>query len=180
MSREPTTAQYRRYSELCYRANVEGNISDAEDEEFDRLEAIVTPWLYTVDDGELAIENHGLIPVVVSHHGSGKLIRWISDRFAVIPSHRQREVDRDTRFCWAILPFHEQPVNVCSLLFEGGKFRRESADVLKWPIYRWIRESILARRAFEKHFGSEFPDDPLDSCEPCQHEIEKWIRKLNR
>lgn len=172
MSAEPTNAEYERFFEL---SQGEVDLTAAELTELMRLESLVSPWLYTVKVYELGLEGHGLIAVPETFDCGFVHTHWISSRFAVIPEHRQREIDGDTRFTWAILPFDEQPTYACSLIFEAGRFRRDSPEKLMWPFDVWVFESIQARRAYVRHFGSEFPD----SHGSCEDAIEKWIEKLN-
>lgn len=174
MNTEPTNAEYERYFELTD-PDDDGDLTASELLELERLESLISPWMYSIDVHELAIECHGLIAVTETFEDGGIYTRWISDRFAVVPEHRQREIDGDTRFMWAILPFDEQPSDACSLFFEDGKFRRDEPELLNWPGDIWVYQSIQARRAYKQHFGSEFPDSYSD----CQGVIEKWIGQLN-
>lgn len=174
MNTEPTNAEYERYFELTHADNEE-DLTASEILELERLKSLISPWMYSVDFHELAIENHGLIAVPETLEDGGVYTRWISDRFVVVPEHRQREIDGHTRFIWAILPFDEQPSSACSLFFEDGKFRRDEPERLNWPFDRWVYESIKARRTYKQQFGSEFPDSYSD----CRGVIEKWIGQLN-
>lgn len=170
MKTKPTDAEYDRYFELSER---EDNMTDIENKELRRLGSLVSPWMYSIVGHELAIENHGL--TLVKQIGGHAKSRWISDHFTVRPQHWWRAIDGDTRLLWAILPFNEQPVYACSMVFEDGKFRRKEASLMDWPFHVWIYESIQARRAYKQHFGSEFPDH----VHLHEDEIGKWIRKLN-
>lgn len=174
MNTEPTEAEYERYFELTNNDR-DRDLTPAEEQECKRLDPLVSPWLYVIDSHELAIDSHGLIAVPERLEGGSIYTHWISDRFAVIPEHRQRSIDGHTRFMWAILPFDEQPVYACSLFFEVGKFRRDAAKLLNWPFHVWVYHSIKAREAYKQHFGSEFHTSYGAGC----NGIDKWIAHLN-
>ncbi len=172
MLTEPTPNEYDRFFEL---SNPERDLTPVEEAECYRLELLVDPWLYALDSHNLAIEASGLISVPEPLEAGGTYTRWITDRFAVIPEHRQRRADLQTRFLWAILPLDEEPHWACSLVFEDGKFRRDEPELLNWPFHVWVYHSILSRNAYKQHFGSEFPSSLLGG----DDKIEEWISLLN-
>lgn len=175
MSTEPTDAEFERYFELNEPPEEGEELTADEEQELERLESLVSPWMYTIDYHELAIENHGLIAVPRTLESGVTYTHWISDRFAVIPEHLQREIDGHTRFIWAILPFDDQPVYACSMFFEEGKFRRDGPELLNWPFHIWIYNSIRAREAYKQHFGSEFHTTYGGG----DNGIDEWIAQLN-
>jgi hypothetical protein len=177
MNNEPTDEEYARYYELCEPSEEGDDLTDDEAQELQRLKSLVHPWQYTIDVHELAIENHGLIAVSEELDSGLIYTHWISELFAVIPQHWQREIDGHTRFIWAVLPLNDEPVYACSLFFEDGKFRRDRPELLDWPFNLWIYHSIKARRAYRQHFGSEFPKFPSGVC--GEGDIDKWIGQLN-
>ena len=172
---EPTDAEYERYFELANGYGSDSELTTAEEQALDRLGSLVSPWLHRIDNHELAIDSHGLIAVPEIFEDGGIYTHWISDRFAVVPQHRTRRIDGDTRFVWAILPFDEQPADACSLFLDDGKFRRDRPELLNWRFDRWIYESIKARSAYKQHFGLEFPHFYGGG----KDAIDKWIGQLN-
>ena len=101
--------------------------------------------------------------------------RWVTDRFMVIPAHRQRRIDGHTKFLWAILPLDEQPAAACSMVFEDGKFRRDEPGRLSWEFHLWIYYWGKGREAFKRHFGSDFTSSKFMG----EEEIDGWIASLN-